>query len=167
MKIKLLFIGFCLAGIFQAVQAQTSATASFTASATIIQPIGITTTANMNFAHIDAQEGGAVFLTPQNTRFTTGGVILAGSEDLSAATFTVTGQPGLTYSINVPSIRYTLTNGSEEMIIENFTNSLGNDGLLAEGKQEFRIGATVNVKAGQTPGYYTSPSPMDVTVIYN
>lgn len=78
MKRKLLFIGICLAGISQVVQAQASATASFTASATIIQPIGITTTANMNFAHIDAQEGGAVILTPQNTRFTTGEITTAG-----------------------------------------------------------------------------------------
>ncbi|HSI68937.1 MAG TPA: DUF4402 domain-containing protein [Gillisia sp.] len=163
----MLCIGIILAGTFQVLQAQTSATASFTASATIIQPIGITTTANMNFAHIDAQEGGAVILTPQNTRMTTGGVALAGGEDLSAATFTVTGQPGLAYSIQVPTASYTLTNGIEEMIIENFTSSLGNGGLLAEGKQEFNIGATLKVNAGQTPGYYTSPSPMDVTVIYN
>lgn len=163
----MLFIGICLAGGFQVLHAQTSATASFTASATIIQPIGITTTANMNFANIDAQDGGAVILTPQNTRITDGGVALAGEESLSTANFLVTGQPGLAYSIQVPTASYTLTNGIEEMIIENFTSSLGNGGLLAEGRQEFNIGATLNVKAGQTPGYYTSPSPMDVTVIYN
>lgn len=56
---------------------QASATANFTASATIIQPIGITTTNNMQFANIDAQNGGAVILTPENTRITTGELILA------------------------------------------------------------------------------------------
>ena len=167
MKVFLLFIGICLTGIFQDLSAQTSATASFTASATIIQPIGITSTANMNFAHIDAQQGGAVILTPQNRRYSIGGVVLAEGEDHTAATFIVTGQPGLAYSINVPSHSYTLSNGVEEMILENFTSSLDGGGLLAEGKQAFNLGATLNIKAGQTPGYYTSPSPMDITVIYN
>lgn len=167
MRKFILFIGFLLGGVLQLLQAQTSATASFTASATIIQPIGITTTANMNFAHIDAQEGGAVILTPQNTRSTTGGVALAGEENLSAATFVVTGQPGLAYSISLPSARYTLTNGQEEISIENFTSNLENGGLLADGNQTVSIGATLNVLENQTPGYYTSPAPMDVTVIYN
>ena len=167
MKIFLLFIGICLTGFFQDLSSHTSATASFTASATIIQPIGITTTANMNFANIDAQQGGSVILTPQSTRFTTGDVEVAAGDDSSAASFQVTGQPGLAYSIIVPSQSYILSNGVEEMILENFTSSLNGDGLLAEGKQAFNLGATLKVKSGQTPGYYTSPTPMDVTVIYN
>lgn len=167
MKMFLLFIGICSTGFFQNLSAQTSATASFTASATIIQPIGITSTADMNFANIDAQQGGSVILTPENMRYSTGDVALAEGEEHSAATFTVTGQPGLAYSINVPTQSYTLSNGIEEMILENFTSSLDNGGLLAEGKQTFNLGATLNIKSGQTPGFYTSPSPMDVTVIYN
>lgn len=167
MKSVLMYICIGLTGFFQNLSAQTSATASFTASATIIQPIGITSTADMNFANIDAQQGGSVILTPQNMRYSTGDVALAEGEDPSAATFIVTGQPGLAYSINMPSHSYTLSNGVEEMILENFTNSLGTSGLLAEGKQAFNLGATLNINAGQTPGFYTSPTPMDVTVIYN
>ena len=161
-----LILLFIFAGIFE-ISAQTSATASFTASATIIQPIGVTTTANMNFANIDAQQGGSVILSPENTRSTTGDVEIAAGDNSSAASFEVTGQPGLAYSINVPSQSYTLSNGIEEMILENFTSSLIGGGLLAEGKQAFNLGATLNIKAGQTPGYYTSPVPMDITVIYN
>ena len=167
MKKVLFCIGICLTGFFQNSLAQTSATASFTASATIIQPIGITTTTQMNFANIDAQHGGSVILTPQNTRSTTGDVKIAAGDGSSAATFEVTGQPGLAYSINVPTQSYTLSNGIEEMILENFTSSLVDGGLLAEGKQSFNLGATLNINAGQKPGYYTSPAPMDVTVNYN
>ena len=47
------------------VQSQTSATANFTASATIIQPITITTTSDMNFANIDAKNGGQIILTAE------------------------------------------------------------------------------------------------------
>ena len=161
-----LILLFIFGGIFQ-ISAQTSATASFTASATIIQPIGITTTANMNFANIDAQQGGSVILTPENTRSTTGDVEIAAGDNSSAASFQVTGQPGLAYSVNVPTQSYTLSNGIEEMILENFTSSLASGGILAEGKQAFNLGATLKVKPDQTPGFYTSPVPMDVTVIYN
>ena len=115
----ILYLGILVIGSLQTLQAQTSATASFTASATIIQPIGITTTSNLNFGNIDAQQGGAVILIPENIRYTTGGVELAEEENLSPATFIVTGQPNLAYNVILPPNRYTLTNGKEEMILEN------------------------------------------------
>lgn len=164
---KNFLIAIIFLGISHIFQAQSSATASFKASATIIQPIGITNTGDMNFANIDPQHGGAVILTAENTRYSTGDVALGSGIDATAATFEVTGQAGLTYNILMPSQSYILTNGVEEMIIENFTSSLGNVGILADGKQGFNLGATLNVKAGQTPGFYISPYPMDVTVVYN
>ncbi|HSI71306.1 MAG TPA: DUF4402 domain-containing protein [Gillisia sp.] len=167
MEKLIIYLGVLIIGSLHTLQSQTSATATFTASATIIQPIGITTTSDLNFANIDAQGGGAVILTPENMRYATGDIALASGEEISAASFQVTGQPGLTYNIHFPSQAYTLSNGVEEMILENFTSSLGEVGLLAEGRQTFNLGATLNIKGGQTPGYYTSPTPMDVTVIYN
>lgn len=56
--------------------AQASATANFTASATIIQPITLTTTSNMNFASIDAKIGGQIILTPDKACTSSGGVVL-------------------------------------------------------------------------------------------
>jgi len=91
---NLLIVGFVL-GIVQVFHAQSSATASFMATVTIIQPITINTVSHMNFSQIDAENGGSVILTPDNQRFVTGGVTLAGQEDLSTATFIVTGQAGL------------------------------------------------------------------------
>ncbi|WP_229793663.1 DUF4402 domain-containing protein [Salinimicrobium marinum] len=149
------------------VKGQTSATASFTASVTIIQPIGITTTSNMNFANLDAKDGGAVILTPENTRISTGGVSLEDDATVSAAAFEVTGEEGFAFSITLPENDYILTNGSESMIIKDFTSSLAEGGSISGGSRTVRVGATLDVHPNQTPGIYNSPAPMNVTVNYN
>lgn len=146
---------------------QTSASATFTASATIIRPIGITTTSNMNFAGIDAKSGGAVTLRPDNSRSTSGDVTLAGSSMVSAATFEVTGEAGFAFSISLPQEKYRLSNGSENMLIGDFTSSLEKGGNLVGGSSTVRVGATLEVNPNQTPGNYKSTSPMSVTVNYN
>lgn len=143
------------------------ATASFTASVTIVQPIGITTTSNMNFANVDAKSGGEVILTPDNIRISNGGVELKEATGLSAASFEVTGEPGFAFSITLPENEYVLTNGNESMIIKDFTSSLAEGGNLSNGAKLVRVGATLNVNPNQTPGIYSSPAAMNVTVNYN
>lgn len=143
------------------------ATANFTASVTIIQPIGITTTANLNFASVDAKSGGEVILTPDNTRISTGGVVLKEAGGLSAASFEITGEPGFAFSITVPESEYVLTNGSESIIIKDFTSSLAEGGSLAGGSATINVGATLKINPNQTPGLYNSQGPMNVTVNYN
>ncbi|MGM1054434.1 MAG: DUF4402 domain-containing protein [Bacteroidota bacterium] len=167
MKNLIVLFGIFVLNAFSGVQAQTSATANFTASATIIQPITITTTSDMNFANIDAKDGGQIILTPESTRTGSGGIVLAGAENLSAATFIISGQSGYTYDISLPDDTYTLTNGIESMVINNFTSSSGNGNLIADESQIIRVGATLNVNPNQTPGFYSTPAPLNVTVNYN
>ncbi len=167
MKNFIVFMGICVLLTSYSLKAQTSATANFTVSATIIQPISITTTSDMNFANIDAQTGGKIILTPDNIRQSIGGVVLAGEENLSAATFIVSGQQGYTYDISLPEDTYTLTNGIENMVIDNFTSSLNSGNLIADESQIIRVGATLNVNANQTPGLYSTSAPIKVTVNYN
>lgn len=143
------------------------ATANFTASATIIQPISITTTSNMNFANIDAKNGGEVVLKPDNSRQANGGVQLDNSTNVSAASFEVTGQSGYTFSISLPDTEQVLTNGTETMVIKNFSTDFDLDTSLGANSTTIRVGATLAVNPNQTPGTYTSPSSMQVTVNYN
>lgn len=152
--------------LFGTTEGFSQATASFTASVTIIEPIEITTTSNMNFASIDAKNGGAVILNPDNTRSTIGTVELADGAGVSAATFQVKGQRGYTYNISLPEGPHLLTNGTENIVLKDFTQSVGSADL-ADGSQVIRVGATLEVKGKQTPGLYTSPAPIQVTVNYN
>ena len=164
---KKLFLLSCFAFFTCTTAALSQATASFTASVTIIQPIGITTTSNMNFASVDAKSGGEVILTPDNTRISSGGVVLEEDRGSSAASFQITGEPGFAFSISLPKNEYVLTNGNESIIIKDFTSSLAEGGFLAGGSAMVRVGATLKINANQTPGMYNSQGPMNVTVNYN
>ena len=157
---SLIFLSFSTEGMAQA-------TATFTASVTIIQPIGITNTANMNFANLDAKTGGAVILSPDNSRISQGGVELTDGNTVSAATFEVTGQAGYTYSITLPNSDYVLTNGIDDIIIRDFTSSLNDEGSLASGSQTLSVGASLDINPNQTPGNYTSPGSFNISVNYN
>lgn len=161
-----LFTITLLLGLFSLSGAYAQATAKFTASVTIIEPIEITTTANMNFASIDAKNGGEVILKPDNTRIARGGVKLDDATGVSAASFEVKGQPGYTYDISLPAGQQILTNGGENIILKDFTTSY-DAGSLAGGVQTIRLGASLEIQPEQTPGLYRSPYPMEVTVNYN
>ena len=158
--LSLIFLSFPTDGMAQA-------TATFTASVNIIQPIGITNTANMNFANVDARSGGSVILGPDNTRISQGGVELTDGNTVSAATFEVTGQAGYTYSITLPNSDHVLTNGTDDIIIRDFTSSLKAEGSLADGSQTLRVGASLDINSNQTPGNYASPGGFNITVNYN
>jgi len=146
--------------------AQASATANFTASATIIQPIGITTSSNMKFANIDAKNGGAVILTPENTRITNGDLELAEGGIVSAATFEVTGQNGFAFGISLPKGSHRLTSGGESMTLQDFTTNYNGSSLNGDGKT-IRVGASLMVNPNQQPGDYKTASDLQVTVNYN
>lgn len=146
---------------------QTQASASFSASVTIVEPIGITNTANLNFASVDAEKGGLVVLTPSGDRITKGGAALADGNSVSAAVFQVTGQSGLTYSISLPQGEHFLTSGGNQVVLSDFTSNLGETGKLQDNSSELRVGATVKFTPGQSPGKYSSIAPLAVTVNYN
>ena len=145
---------------------QASATANFTASATIIQPIGITTTNKMQFANIDARNGGAVILTPENTRITNGDIELAEGGTVSAATFEVTGQTGFAFGISLPKGSHRLSSGSESMLLQDFTTNYDGSSIAGDGKT-IKVGASLIVNPNQQPGNYKTNGDLQVTVNYN
>lgn len=149
-----------------AIYAQASATANFKASATIIEPIGITTTSDMNFANIDARKGGTVILKPDNTRSATGGVELKETTNVSAATFMVTGQQGYSFNISLPQGSYELRNGKEAMAIQDFTAEFEQN-LPGDGPATLKVGASLYVNPNQKPGVYNTVADLQVTVNYN
>ncbi|PTX43131.1 uncharacterized protein DUF4402 [Christiangramia gaetbulicola] len=145
---------------------QNSATASFTASVTVIEPIEVKTTSHMNFANIDAREGGTVILHPDNTREAIGSVNLESNSEVSAAVFEVNGQNGYSYDIALPESSYILTNGSENITIKDFQSDFSS-GNFSGSSQNVRVGASIYINPDQEPGVYTSQTLLQVTVNYN
>lgn len=150
-------------------QAQVSATAL--ATATIVTPIAIAKTADMNFGNVAVSTtAGTVVLTPAAGRTATGGVTLPATVGtVAAAAFDVTGIGNYTYSITLPSSALVLTrnSGTETMNVNTFASTPSGIGTLASGAQSVTVGATLNVAGSQTAGVYVSATPFTVTVNYN
>ncbi len=144
------------------------ATATATSTGTIITPIAIEKTVDMNFGNVSVNAtAGTVVLAPAGTRTKTGGVTLpVVTGTVTAATFNVTGAGSSTYSITLPTT-VTLSSGSNTMTATAFTSTPSGTGTLSAGAQTLSVGATLNVAANQAAGTYTSGTPFSVTVNYN
>ncbi|PQJ76271.1 DUF4402 domain-containing protein [Polaribacter glomeratus] len=161
------FFTICMiVGISNNLNAQNTATESADASATIITPITITNTADLNFGDI-IDGTGTVTLSPAGVR-TTDYQAFSGTQagTVTAASFGITGQGDYTYSITLPTSDVTLTEtGSATMIVNAFVSDPSGTGTLSSGAGIVSVGATLNVVSGQTAGVYTGT--FDVTVAYN
>lgn len=144
-------------------------TAQATATATIVTPIAIAKTVDMNFGNVAVGvAGGTVVLTPASGRSVTGDCILpAITGTVTAASFNVTGEGVLTYSITLPAAATTITSGANTMTVDTWTSTPTPTGTLTAGAQTLTVGATLNVAASQPAGTYVSGTPFDVTVNYN
>ncbi len=148
--------------------AQVSATA--TATATIVSPIAIAKTVDMNFGNVAASAAlGTVVLSPAGARSATGGVTLPATVGtVTAASFTVTGTPGYTYAITLPVAALTITSGAPTMTVDTWTSNPTPTGTLVAGTSTLTVGATLHVGANQAAGVYGIPAQtFTVTVNYN
>lgn len=167
---KLVLVGSFLLITAGASFAQTSANATASASANIIQPIAITKDADMNFGSlIPGASAGTLALATDGTLTPTGVTVVTSAH--AAASFTATGQSGVAYTITLPSSAVTITrvSGSETMTIDNFVSdpAAGTATFDGSGTQIINVGATLNVGASQVAGSYTNLTGIQVTVNYN
>jgi hypothetical protein len=167
-SLQLFVATVAIMGAAQTLSAQETATA--TSSATILTPISITKTADMNFGNVAVQSStaGTVILSAAGLRSTTGGTTLpATTGTVATAAFTVEGESGYTYAITLPSSALTITSGLNTMTVSSFTSSPSATGTLTGGSEDITVGATLNVAAAQASGTYISGTPFNVTVNYN
>jgi hypothetical protein len=167
-KFAILFAGlFLMTFAFQSVNAQATATA--VTNATIIAPIAITKTADLNFGNIVALTSAAtVTIDPAGIRSSSNPLSLptATAGTISAASFDVTGLEDATYSIVLPG-SFNVSDGTNTMEVNTFTSTPTPAGLLTGGTQILTVGATIDVGANQATGTYTNANALSVTVAYN
>ncbi len=151
--------------------AQASATAS--ASATIITPISIAKSVDMNFGNIavSASTSGTVVLDTKGARTTggAGGVTLpATTGTVAAAEFIVSGEASYTYAITLPATATLADGKGNTMGVNTFTSYPSATGTLdSKGNETLTVGATLSVAAAQAAGTYTDKAGVPVTVNYN
>ena len=163
--LPLLIVMFLISG-----SAFSQVTASATAEATILEPIAISKTVDMNFGNLAVSASpGTIVLTPASARSATGGVTFLPSNagTITAASFTVTGLADATYSITLPAGATTISNSGNDMTVDTWISDPTPTGTLTGGTQTLNVGATLNVPASSPSGVYTSATPFNVTVNYN
>lgn len=154
----LLLISTTAAGYSQA-----SATA--TASVTILKPISITKEADMNFAEIITSESaGTVTLFPSGSRTVSGGAAfpVQTTQTAQAASFKIQGE-NAAFSVSLPQEIY-LSDGIRTLQVDNFTYD--STGILEDGIATVNIGATLHVNGMQEAGVYQNSGDMRITVQY-
>ncbi|MEW6046950.1 MAG: DUF4402 domain-containing protein [Bacillota bacterium] len=147
-----------------------AATATATATASVWAALTITKSTDLSFGVVSVgTTGGTVVVDTAGARTTTGDVVAEGGT-VSAASFSLTGEPSKTYTVTLPtsaSITYTDAAGTVySMTVDTFTSSSasGTYTLDASGNDTLYVGATLNVAGSQQKGDYSGT--FDVTVEY-
>jgi len=157
-----------LLGFFQGFS-QGSATSTITARVTVVEPIKITKSVDLDFGNvIGSFTTGTLTMDPDGIR-TVNGVQISNAVpgDVTAAEAIVTHNNN-NYSISLPEsfTLYNSENPNQFLMINRFTVQplpFAGD----EGSDILKIGATLNLEANQLPGYYTNSAGFNVTVSYN
>lgn len=163
---KKLFFLFIALSVQQFCLAQASASATVESRATVIDPIQIDKTVDLDFGNvISAYNPGTVILSPDGSRVAYGVEISSSIPGNVVPAEAVVTHGNNNYSITLPQSfsLYHQENPNQTLVIDQFTV----DALTGNNSDVLKIGATLNLEANQPAGYYTNESGFNVTVSYN
>jgi len=165
---KLIAIAIVILGFSATTFAQSDATAS--AFATLITPISITKTTDMNFGTVAASAtAGTVALDYTGAATPSGGTTLvAGGAARKAAEFQVTGQNSSSFSISCPTSIVLTSLESNTLTVNAISPDSGATSTLSNtGSKTIKVQGTLLVPAGAAAGVYKNETDLKVTVNYN
>lgn len=148
------------------VTAQNSASATVNSRATVIDPIQIDKTVDLDFGNIiTAYNPGSVILSPDGSRVAFGVQISNSIPGNVTPAEAVVTHGNNNYSITLPEsfLLYNQENPNQVLRIDQFTVAPQEGAVM----DIIRIGGTLNLEANQLSGFYTNSSGFNVTVSYN
>ena len=146
--------------------AQASASAMVTSRVTVIDPIKIDKTVDLDFGNvISAYSPGSVILSPDGSRAAQGVQISSSFPGTVNPAEAIITHGNNNYSITLPEsfTLYNLDNPDQKVVINRFTVE-PETGVTTD---VIKIGATLNLQGNQLSGFYTNSSGFNVTVSYN
>ncbi|MEI8204032.1 MAG: DUF4402 domain-containing protein [Bacteroidota bacterium] len=160
--------------LFLSIHVSAQISASANAGVKLVLPLSLTENSPMHFGTITVNgSSGTVVVNTSGVRSKTGGVTLQSIAPLmSLATYTVGGEAGRTYAINLPTT-ISVSNGTSSMTIgtllaKSVSGSISHTAtgtIGSGGTEQFVIGGTLNVAGGQEVGIYEGTFPL--SVVYN
>ncbi len=146
--------------------AQNSSSATVNSRATVIDPIKIDKTVDLDFGNIiSAYNPGQVILSPDGSRVAYGVQISNSIPGTVNPAEAIVSHGNNNYAITLPEefTLYNQDNPNQILIIDRFTVQPQEGNL----KDIIKIGGTLNLEANQASGFYTNSSGFNVTVSYN
>lgn len=153
-----------------------AASATSTATGTVITPIAITAPVVLSFGKFSSRASGTIKVDTNNAITVTGGVLSGTGATATAAKFDVTGDGSNTYSITHSGAAALMKDGltsvndmalAKVSALTAASGTTGNvtSGTLTSGAQSIYVGGTLTVAASQLAGTYTGA--VTVAVEYN
>jgi hypothetical protein len=164
----MLRLGLILIFSFVAISAksQTSASATVNSHATVIDPIKITKSVDLDFGNvISAYNPGSVILSPDGSRVAYGVQISNTFPGNVTPAEAIVNHGNNNYSLTLPEsfTLYSQDNHNQVLTIDEFTVSPETGEVM----DILKIGGTLNLEANQPAGFYTNTTGFNVTVSYN
>lgn len=138
-----------------------------------INPMVLTPGVAMDFGQIaSGSTGGALVMDTAGARSVASGDadVVSNAVSGTAGTFTIQGDPGLTFSISYINGSLTDTLGGNAMTITGFTDTSAGL-ILSGGADPFSVGASLILNGAQSAGYYSTTNPggvpYSITVNYD
>jgi hypothetical protein len=179
------FLGLLLAAGLVSGQAMAqTATATATANAVVIKPITLVKATDLSFGRLASVAGTVSISATDNTRSSTVAANLIAANGTSTppsrASFTVGGEPNLTYAISAPAATIELTDGSSNKLSVTLTGVYHLNGtasgaaatvstgtLSSAGADTLGIGGSLTLTDTTPSGTYANSSGISLTVNYN
>lgn len=167
---KLIVLAGCVSFVCAANGVCLAASVGASAGGTVVTPIAISKTQDLQFGKFIAGPGGTLIIAPADAvnhipaavGVTTNATFANGA---GPASFTVTGDAGAAYSINIPStVTLTKPVTLETMTVSAINSDAGATPTITGGSVIVNVGGTLTVGAAQVPGTYAGS--FNVTVDY-
>ncbi len=154
---KLVYLaGIAMVATSGAALAQATDTKSTTGSVTIVTPLALKKDKELVFGNVFRPATGASAVTvtmPTGSDTPTGGALASGGPTRSRAAFTVTGETGKAFSINVPG-NFSMTRTGGGTILVSLNSSKAN-GTLTGGTDTFFVGGSFTLSDTVAAGDYS------------
>ncbi len=153
------------------IQSGQATSLSTTATATSLSTLTLAETVAMNFGSVaGGSSANSVIMDTSGARSVTGDAQILSSGPGTAATFQVTGESSLSYTISISGPAVLESAGGQQITATSFTHN--SSGVLPLGGTDtFEVGATLNLGPLQPAGTYSTAIgggvPYTVTVNYN
>lgn len=143
------------------------ATASFTASATIVNPDNYTPAEAIKISRINSANSKVKRSTARGVRITSSDLESGQAVFINLASFQLEGGPISNLRINLPNEELILSNGNAQMKIRDLFSNLSIQEGLNENQDILELGAAILMQNKQKPGLYTNNELIEIIVDYD